>query len=462
MSTYSPKFIPHKQDTAFFTTYLPILVAILLRFASGSTAGISYIVLAILSLFGNSQAIIAISLSWLFTMISPALVPEESGGGAGRYVVLVAVAISSLVNGRSNNYNAKIEGFAVYTVFLGAFIVLHSILVSPILDVSLLKAVSWTFAVVGILGSWLRLSSLERDLVARKLYWGLTSILLVSLPFLATSQGFLRNGTGFQGILNHPQSFGATMSLLGVWSFSRMLGERTPSWSSIVLTGTSVVLILLSESRSAGLSMVIGAGLAIVLSPIFAGTSLIKIAPGFRSGRVWGVLALSFFAGIGLLATLNSVFDNFISKSNRSDATGLVDAYEGSRGLMIDLMLINIKNNPWFGIGFGIASTPSMMEVDRDPLLGLPVGAAVEKGVAPVAILEEIGVAGALLTFFWVIYLLRGSSRGGLAPFAVCMTALLFNMGENTLFSPGGQGLIVLVLFGWAYASGRPTHAHDR
>jgi hypothetical protein len=64
-----------------------------------------------------------------------------------------------------------------------------------------------------------------------------------------------------------------------------------------------------------------------------------------------------------------------------------------------------------------------------------------------------------VLISLWVLMLLRGSSRGGLAPFAVCLTALLLNLGENTLFSPGGFGLLPIVLFGWAYASGISTQA---
>lgn len=453
--------INYKIDTGLINTYIPITLSLLFRFISGSTAAISYIILSFFALIGNNQAIIAVFLSWFFTMINPALVPEESGGGAGRYVVLLSVSISAIINNRKYATD-KINFFINYTLFLGVFIILHSIIFSPILDVSLLKSISWTVAVIGIFGSWLRMSPLERDILSKKLYWGLVLISFASIPFIFTSQGFLRNGTGFQGILNHPQSFGATMALLGTWSFAKMLGERTPPWSSIVLTGVSIALILLSESRSAGLSMVIGASLAVALSPIFAGTSLIKIAPGFRSGRVWGILTFSLLAATGLLASISSIFENFISKSYRSNATGIVDAYEGSRGLLIDLMLVNINNNPWFGIGFGIASTPSMMEIDRDSVLGLPVGAAVEKGVAPLAIMEEIGIFGTILVFIWIFYLLRGSSRGGLAPFAVCITALLLNMGENTLFSPGGQGLLVLIIFGWAYASGKSIHAHER
>src|SRR5690606_115878 len=104
-----------------------------------------------------------------------------------------------------------------------------------------------------------------------------------------------------------------------------------------------------------------------------------------------------------------------------------------SRGFLIDAMLINIANDPFRGIGFGIASFPSSMIVERDPMFGLPVGASVENGVAPLAILEEVGVFGAILVALWILVLLRKGAVGGLAAFAVCLTALALNMGENTL-----------------------------
>lgn len=41
---------------------------------------------------------------------------------------------------------------------------------------------------------------------------------LLSLPLLVHPLGYLRNGTGFQVILNHPQVFGPTMALLCAWA----------------------------------------------------------------------------------------------------------------------------------------------------------------------------------------------------------------------------------------------------
>ena len=135
--------------------------------------------------------------------------------------------------------------------------------------------------------------------------------------------------------------------------------------------------------------------------------------------------------------------------NKRNESASIVQGYEKSRGGLIDAMLRNISSTPLQGIGFGIASNPDEMVVQRDPVLGLPTGAVIEKGVLPIAVLEEIGLFGFVLFAVWVVMVIQRSARAGFAQFAVCMTALLLNLGECTLFSPGGMGLLSLILFGW-------------
>src|SRR5690606_20509991 len=124
---------------------------------------------------------------------------------------------------------------------------------------------------------------------------------------------------------------------------------------------------------------------------------------------------------------------------------------------VMDAMIQNIQLRPWTGIGFGIDSVPDRMTVSRDPMFGLPIGAAVEKGVTPLMVVEEWGVSGALVVAGWAFAPLRGAARGGLSALAVVLVVLLLNLGEATLFSPGGFGLLPIVLLGWAYSSGQPT-----
>jgi len=155
---------------------------------------------------------------------------------------------------------------------------------------------------------------------------------------------------------------------------------------------------------------------------------------------------------------LSEQINQFITKSGRSDASGLGEAYYESRGVLIDLMLENVASAPFRGIGFGIASHPRIMDIRRDPVLGLPIGASVEKGVMPLAVLEEVGVFGLLFVLLWLGMLLRRSARSGIAPFTVVLTILYINLGESVFFSPGGMGMLCLILFGWAVTKGREAN----
>jgi hypothetical protein len=113
-------------------------------------------------------------------------------------------------------------------------------------------------------------------------------------------------------------------------------------------------------------------------------------------------------------------------------------------------MWTNIERKPLEGLGFGIASIPELMVVQRDPVLGLPTSAIIEKGVMPVAVLEELGAIGVLLVAAWLWIVLRRCARRGVAPLAVFLVVLFLNMGEATLFSVGGAGLLSMILIAWA------------
>lgn len=438
-----------------------ITLALALRIGAEPTVGASYLLLAAYALAGRGHAIQALALSWLFSMLNPGLAAEASGASVGRYAVLLAATLSVLLRSKSLRQRLRVDRVTSMTVLLGLFFVVHALMFSPVVDVSVLKAVSWTVAMATLIAAWLGLSENERSAVAEQIFRGLVVLLLVSLPFLALPVGYLRNDTGFQGVLNHPQVFGPTMALLGAWAASRMLGERRPPWSLVALVGACLVLVLLSEARTAGFALVLGVGIAVVSVSRLSGRSMRVVLPGLKSRRVVLVATLAL-VGAALASTqLGSVLANFVAKSGRAEVGSVLEAYERSRGGKMDEMWANIQTKPLQGIGFGIASDPRDMVVDRDPVLGLPTGAPIEKGVLPLAVLEEVGVFGFLAVAAWLLTVLRRSARGGIAPLAVALTGLMLNFGEFTFFSPGGFGLLALILIGWAFAAGhngaRPT-----
>lgn len=428
-----------------------LLLALSLRLASTPTANLSFFLLAAYATTGRAQAIQALGMSWLLTMISPGIAPPAPLGSVGRYAVFLGAFIAVFVRSGILSGQLKTSKIVLSTVGLGVFFVIHSLFISPMPDVSILKAVSWLMVTATLFSAWSGLAPAEREKLFRQLYLGLVAIMVVSVPLFVLPLGYLRNGSGFQGILNHPQAFGPTMAILGAIAASKLFAEMRPSWQYLGVFGVSLVFILASEARTAGLALIIGLCLAIASVPVLSGLRVRAVLPGLRSRRVWGIAGVVLCLGVIFAPQIGEKVGNYISKSGRAGSVeSIAEAYDRSRGGLIDRMIANINENPLTGIGYGIASEPALMVVEREPFFGLPVGAPVEKGVLPLAMLEELGWVGAGIVAVWLIALALKASKNGVVSISVLITALMINMGENVFFSPGGMGLLILIGVTWA------------
>jgi hypothetical protein len=430
-----------------------VVVLVALRIANETTANVSYFAIAAYALLGRAQAIQALALSWLFSMISPGIAAESSGASLGRYAVIAAAATSVVLRSRRVGESVRVSRITAATVVLGGVLVGHSFIFSPIADVSILKALLWTVVTATLLAAWGGLHEGERTRVSSQIFGGLVTVMLLSLPLLAMPLGFLRNGTGFQGILNQPQGFGATMALLGAWTGARMLGQERPPLPLILLAAVSMALVILSEARTAGLGLLLGLGLAVLTVPWLSRRRVAAVLPGLKSRRMYLVVGAIVLGVVSAGSVLTDRIGLYFEKRGE-DFTSLADAYQTSRGGLIDAMTENIALHPFTGIGFGVASEPEEMIVEREPLFGLPTSAAIEKGVLPIAVVEELGAFGAAAVLAWFCMVV-GRARSNVTSLALVLTTLVLNLGESTFFSPGGLGLLPLILLGWA-ATAKP------
>jgi O-antigen ligase len=227
-----------------------------------------------------------------------------------------------------------------------------------------------------------------------------------------------------------------------------VLGSRKPSWGHVALVSACLVLVILSETRTAGIAMILSVGLATVTVSVFARRRVRSLLPGLASRRISLILGVALIGVLFTAPNLWAALETYLDK--RSESTSLAEAYGVSRGALIEAMFENIEAHFWTGIGFGIASQPAEMIVERDPILNLPIGAAIEKGVLPIAVLEELGAFGLLAAGLWLWMVMRRAARGGVVSLAVLLCALLLNLGENLMFSPGGMGLLLLILIAWS------------
>lgn len=428
-----------------------LLVPLVFRLVSAPTANLSFFVLATYSMLGRSQAIQAIAMTWLLTMISPGIAPEASFASVGRYIVFLTAFISILSRSSFLDGGIRINRTVLNTLLIGVLLIIHSLLVSASPEVSILKVSSWAIVTVSLLSAWSGLSAEASHRLFSNLYLGLSAVMLVSIPLYFLPLGYLRNDSGFQGILNHPQAFGPAMAILATIACSKLLEEKKPPWLHVLIFGLALFFIISSEARTAGFAVVIGLLSSILFISLLSGKKVRALLPGLKSRRVWRLFALILVIGVIFSSQISTKIDQFISKSSRAGSElSITEAYDRSRGVLIDRMLENIYKNPFSGIGFGVASEPETMQIERDPLFGIPISASIEKGVMPLAILEEIGIPMAIVLFAWMFGLVRSAASKGIASLAVILTALLVNMGENVLFSPGGMGMLILIAVTWA------------
>lgn len=430
-----------------------VLLASVLRFASAPTADLSFCVLALLALRGRAGAIQALATTWLFLMINPAIAPNPAYASVGRYLVLFAAALMLFVRPTRSSAPRPVKVHAA-TLALSVFIFYHSLLFSPFADVSLLKAVAWSMSLAVLLLCWQGLRPHEREHTENFLYLLMAAIFVLSIPMLTTAAGRAINGTGFQGVLGHPQTFGISIAMFGAWTALKILCMPKATLGIITLVPACCAFIVLSEARTALIAMLAGVLGAVLLGGFLSGRRVRDIMPGLRNPRLGAWMFLGIVMAPILAVMLEPVILNFIDK--RSGSGDFMEAYRASRGFLIEAMVQNIEKNFFIGIGFGIASLPEEMDIIRDPIFRLPISALVEKGALPFAVFEELGVFGFSLALIWIGTVLVQSARSGVAPLGMILVFLLVNMGEATLFSPGGFGLIGLIFVAWGVTSGQP------
>lgn len=436
------------RSPALSSGALILVLLFALRLATPATATAAFAGLALYALTGRRQAIHALLFSWLFALLNPGLAPSPFALSLLRYLVLFAAGASVFCRSDFYRGRGRVSHFAFLTLCLGAFMVVHGLVISPEPLISILKAVAWTLALMTSLAAWSSLDPDERALCAREVMWVLIGVAVVSLLLASQNFAYMRAATRLlRGVLAHSQALGGAMALLAAWVLALML-ERV-RWPLVGALALILVLIVLSGARTALLAAMIGVVCATVLTPWLTGRRLTEIAPAFRSGKMVFLATLGSAVALVWSEPLQRVISDFFRKGR--DLNSILAAYDDSRGGLIAVMVENIARYPLTGIGFGIASDPQAMTVQR--IAGIPVGATVEKGVTPIAVVEELGIPGAVLAGVWLLSMVLSGARGGLVPLAVLIAILALNMGEATLFSPGGMGMLSIVLIGWSVSS---------
>jgi len=422
------------------------LLVIILRALSGPTGFLAYILIAIYGLRSPRHTVEAILLLYFLNLANTAIFGGIADGGIGRYIVILSLA-GATIGRLFLLQQLRINQVALATLMLGSYIMLHGILFSVLPTISVLKGLLWSLAMLTVLLSFSALSEREFLLAEVHIYSFFGFLMAFSLlAYILVPAGTMLPYTYLRGVLAHSQATGVMAAMLSVWAFSRILTSTKKNVWDVMLFAGSFLTVFLSGTRT---------GLVSVALCVVA---LILLAASQRRHPVRQLLrkARNPLVGLGLAAialmaimnggTLLTVISDFMSKNNEIDT--FTSAYAESRGGLIEIMLANIRADPFVGLGFGIASEPGSMIVQT--VVGVPISAVVEKGVTHIAVLEELGLIGGVFFLYWIVVIFYKAIGGQLAQFGLVSSIVLLNFGEAALFSAGGSGLLQILLLGYA------------
>lgn len=422
---------------------IKIVLTLIVPLAGSVAHAALLVVFACWAALGRRRAIEALTLLWLGTSLNQGIYAPSPAADVLRWLVIGAALASVSVHTARAGWSVPRAWLwlCVFTVVAG----LLSIHVSYAVDISLLKLISFFIGVTAVL---LAFHQTRHEATYWRAWFFSLFVLVVVLgfPLIFSPVGYVVNGRGFQGLLNHPQAYAVFIAPLLGWHLARLMTREIGGIRMWLLAGIAAVSLVATEARTGVIA--VGGG---ILS-----ASLLWIATGrtkFAVSRTWVLIGSVLTALVVAWAavrwgTVSTTVTAFVMKS---EAVGnITDAFYASRGFVVERSWENIRRQPLTGIGFGLASDPSMLNIRRDPVLGLPVGASVEKGIAAIGLLEEVGVIGFLVFIVALGSVLRPVLTKH-APFpaaVLALSALMTNFGEATLFALGGSGLLVWLLLG--------------
>src|SRR5690554_384065 len=394
-------------------------------------AYITFPALALWALKGPKQTIQTLFLLVFLTFLNPGLASSQVS--ALRWLVILTTVIRISVDVVLSKRPIYLE---IKTLLLfGGTAILFSLFTSYAVDVSLMKAAIFATGAATILFAF-RIDESPKAYWWSWLFSYFSALILLSAPLQFTSVGYFRNATGFQGITSHPQTYGALLAPFIAWLLARIIYHGERSWYLLLIFGLGSIHIILTQARTATFAIILG-GLALLLSLLLNKNKKKRTIAVRTFLKPWTLILapLLFIAIILSWSSIKSSGLEFITKGRGNDPT--MEAMEiaqnipSSREALIESSWANFIEHPLFGIGFGVGSNPYTFFIQRIEPFGIPIGASIEKGFLPTALLEEVGIFGAFIFFILLYKLIQPIRRSDDLSAEWMFYAMLFtNFGE--------------------------------
>lgn len=418
----------------------------------GARIGV-YVSLGLWALVSPLGAVQALTLSWLTTYLNPALFEGSDLDLMLRWLVVGLAALRvgiELFGRRERGLSRSIAMLLAFSAVAAAV----SIARSYALEVSLLRVVTFTVGAGTVLLCF-QLAQSDRLHLERWFLALFTVLVLGGLPLIVHELGYVQNGRGFQGLMSHPQSYGTFLAPVAAWGTAVLATGRTSHpklWT--VLTIAAWVSLFASGTRTA----LLGAGGGLIAGAVLVLPGSVRERKRLRI-RLLRPRTIVFtcvtLAGLTFFGThLAGELRTFATKGQPD--VSLVEVFERSRGELVAGSWANFKEQPVFGIGFGLASDPQDMVPRSVPGIPVPVAAPVEKGFLPTTVLEEVGLVGSAVFVVFLISIIHPLIESqNLGAAVLVMSALFVNLGEMMFFALGGMGLFMWLMVGYGHNARR-------
>ena len=403
---------------------------------------IFYVVLTVMALKNSEGALKALSLSLMATTINSSFVSLSIVFAIGRLVILFVVAGRFMLDLSKMRGDFMRRGYVWLLFGFCAVVAMGSVMNGYFVVVSLLKLLAFSAGVFAILLGADVVRVRSSDLTCWCFSLIIFCVLLgVVAQVIGAGYGAERNGVispFFKGAFSHSQTLGAIGGLMLVYLFTIYLfSPYRYKLFTLCLAAVLTYQVYLTASRTGISTAVIGCAATLCLA---------YLAPGGRRQVRFHLprLQLAVMAGVGFILM---IFVNFFTGNSLGKGlTSILLKYEGSEALswevlfqtrmpLIEFMIANFKTSPLTGIGFGTSYDPGFAAK------ATWYTAPIEKGVLPLAVLEETGLSGSLFYWafiiFFLIYLIRERNISG---FGIFIAMLVANLGEMMFFSFGGAG----------------------
>ena len=457
------------KQTAWMLLWL-VLVVVLCKVTSGYFT-VAIAVAGVLCAFANQLgwALVVFVLMPFFVAISPALVPKQGMvvAGAIRFAPLL-IGIILAMHGASRTGHHRLPFFGMIPFLMFATI---SSVDGWVPYVSFLKIINF---IVFLFGLWFGTQNLQHRpkdvfllrsfLLAVAVFLVFGSIALIPFPSISYATSLNRaleeggvelandvfmqmqmdaKKTLFCGVSCNSQALSPLLACALIWTLCDMLFvERRFGKLHVALLVFSLPLMYMTRSRVALVTSVFG--LCVVVFYVARKIQLPQSVRRHLGNGMWvGMIGLLIVTVI--LQVTRGTLSEWIRKTNdvSSDHRSLGEALTGSRQGLMEYSLYEFRRKPLFGSGFQVA------EYTREYVRGkgLVLSASVEKGILPLMVLGETGVFGALaFALFLVSFFVACAQRKYFITMSLFAVFLMSNMGEATLFSPGGIGGILWMI----------------